>query len=198
MTAVLYAIVYGAGWSGLRRAGGAPRATAGGLILLGLVAVPSLMQFPFPRLLEIGSRSVPDVMDGAWWRLLTSMVFQDGGWPGTAFNLVTLAVSIMLVGAVLRGPQLLGVFVVGGLLSNIIATFLLRQSGAGNSMATMCLVAVALVIVWRRTSGGAVQLVIVIGVAITLVIRGDQHGFAVVLGILIGSCRTNRLREDAR
>ncbi|WP_262852105.1 hypothetical protein [Mumia quercus] len=40
------------------------------------------------------------------------MFLQDGGWLGTAFNLVTLAVSVVLVATVFSGPLLVTLFVV--------------------------------------------------------------------------------------
>ena len=68
------------------------RPVATGVALV-LVAVPSLLQLTvFPGLLEQLGRNRQALGSGQLWRLLTALVVQDGGWPGTAFNLVALLV----------------------------------------------------------------------------------------------------------
>ena len=48
---------------------------------MGAVALPSLLQFAVPTLLNVGRRDVSAVAAGQWWRLLTANFLQDGGWP---------------------------------------------------------------------------------------------------------------------
>jgi membrane associated rhomboid family serine protease len=185
VVAILYVVVYLAGWSALRQSEDErPRLTPWGAALWCAVAIPSVLQFAIPVMLQLGRRDASAV--GQWWRLLTSMFLQDGGVPGTVFNLVTLAISVVLVGAVLRGPTMIAVFVAGGLVSNLLTIGLLHQSGAGNSMATMCLVVLATVVLKRRTEVSVIPLVAVFAAAAALLALHDQHGFAVTLGLVAG------------
>lgn len=132
-----------------------------------LVAVPSLVQVAAaPALLEWGQRESSAIAGGQWWRLVTAIFLQDGGWAGTAFNLAILAVTLVLVGAVWRGLPAVLVFLVGGVLANVLTWLVLDQTGAGNSMATLCLLAAATVV---------------------LLAVGDQHGLALALGLAAGA-----------
>src|SRR5699024_6232591 len=91
-----------------------PRPTIWGMGLWGVVAVPSLLQFAVPAMYDAGRRDPSAISGGQWWRLITSMVLQDGGWLGAAFNLLTLAISVLLVGAWVSGPLMIAVFTLGG------------------------------------------------------------------------------------
>ena len=97
LTAVLDAVLLAAGWvSG--RAPGAPvgRSSAGTpwATLLALLAVggTSLVQLAeAPDLLGALQRVPEELENGQLWRLLTSLLVQDGGWSGAAVNLVAPA-----------------------------------------------------------------------------------------------------------
>lgn len=157
-----------------------------GLGVWSVVTLSSLLQLAVPALLEVGERDPDAIAAGEWWRLVTSMVLQDGGVPGTVFNLLTLAVSLVLVGTVVRGPRVAGLFVLGGVVANLLTVVTFGQPGAGNSMATLFLLVVATFAArpWsvRRGAGwGAIAaLALVAGV---LLIAGDQHGLALTAGI---------------
>jgi membrane associated rhomboid family serine protease len=154
------------------------------------VAVPSLLQFALPGMLDAGRRDPSAIADGEWWRLLTSMFLQDGGWLGTAFNLVTLAISLTLVGAVVRGPVMIAGFVIGGLVCNLLTIAFLDKPGAGNSMATMCLVAATAVGLWLRQGRRRESLVPTVAltvVTVVLLALRDQHGLAAATGLLAGA-----------
>lgn len=59
------------------------------------VAVPSLAQILFPGVYRALHRDAEAVTSGhQWWRLLTSVVVQDGGVIGTVSNLVLLALAL--------------------------------------------------------------------------------------------------------
>jgi len=67
-----------------------PWATTIALIIVG---IPTLAQFTVaPMLLENLERNWTVIARGQIWRLLTSLVVQDGGLVGAIFNLVALAV----------------------------------------------------------------------------------------------------------
>ena len=67
------------------------------IVLCCLVAIPSLLQFPFPRLFYALRRDGDLILHhGELWRLVTALVVQDGGTAGLIGNLLVL----VLVGVV--------------------------------------------------------------------------------------------------
>jgi hypothetical protein len=161
------------------------RFTWWGLILWLVVTVPSLVQLAVPQLLPAGMRTGAILDDGEWWRLLTANVLQDGGLAGTLSNLSVLAVTLLLVGRALPGALAVPLYIVGGLGSMLLQ---LSHPGAGNSMATLALLAATVVIVLRRPVRPIVPIglgvLIVIGAGLTVL--ADEHGPAILLGLLLG------------
>lgn len=143
------------------------------------VAVPSLAQLAYPQLLEVAARDPGAIQRGQWWRLATSMFVQDGGLPGTIFNLILLAVVLKV--ARIPDRMVIPVFMVGGVLSNLLVLAIWPSEGAGNSMATLFLLAAA-----KPNLKLAVALA-----AIALLLLGlrDVHGLALAAGLLAGILR---------
>ena len=190
-----YGAAYFGGWAAIRAAADVaskeswPRPTPWGIGLWCAVAVPSLLQIALPGLLAAGQRDAAAVADGEWWRLVTSMGLQDGGWFGTIFNLVTLAISVAVVGEVFSGPILIITFVSGGVIGNLLTLAVLGGSGAGNSMATMFMVAAAAVVATygrRRSHRLRAPMVVLIATTVVLCALRDQHGFALASGLVVG------------
>ena len=190
-----YGAAYFGGWAAIRAAADVaskeswPRPTPWGIGLWCAVAVPSLLQIALPGLLAAGQRDAAAVADGEWWRVVTSMGLQDGGWFGTIFNLVTLAISVAVVGEVFSGPILIITFVSGGVIGNLLTLAVLGGSGAGNSMATMFMVAGAAVVATygrRRSHRLQAPMVVLIAATVVLCALRDQHGFALASGLVVG------------
>ncbi|QDO89593.1 rhomboid family intramembrane serine protease [Ornithinimicrobium ciconiae] len=184
-------VAYLAGWTALRGALTAlPTPPWWAILLWCVVAVPSLVQLLWaPGLLAWGQRDNAAVSEGQWRRLATSIVLQDGGWGGTVFNLVMLAVTLLLVAQVWRPGATVAVFVIGGVACNVLTVLLSGEPGAGNSMATMCLLSAAAVTVVRGSPPARRTLVPVILVAVAavvLLVGADEHGPALALGLLVG------------
>lgn len=186
-------LAFTAGWFAIATASlahepGRPpvRFTWWALILWLVVAVPSLVQLAEPRLLDLGMRNAAIVQQGEWWRILTANVLQDGGLAGTLSNLSVLAVTLLIVGRVLPGPLAVALFIVGGTGSMMLQ---LAHPGAGNSMATLALLAGAAVTTARRPvhapTAIGLSIVVLIGAALTLL--GNEHGPAILLGLLMGA-----------
>lgn len=184
-------VAYLAGWSALRQSlTRVPRPRWWAVLLWCAVAVPSLVQLLWaPGLLAWGQRESTALAAGEWWRLLTAIGLQDGGWVGTAFNLTMLAVTLLLVGELWRLWVTVLVFVVGGVGANLLTALLLGTTGAGNSMATLCLAAAAAVTTAGRQRWSAARGVplLLVGLAAgALILTTDQHGLALVLGLAAG------------
>jgi membrane associated rhomboid family serine protease len=141
--------------------------------------------------------------DGQLWRLVTSLVVQDGGWAGTVFNLAELA----LVGVAaerLWGPRRWWVI---WLVSGVGAQFwgmVVQPFGGGNSVASFGLAASVAVAALVRGRGPARLLggLCLLG-GLALLAAGDVHGGAVVLGaatgaVLVRSSRSGAAAEEHR
>lgn len=189
-SAILYAAVYVVGWLLLvwrRPDGRPPRVTAWGAGLVALVAAGWVAQLLRPALLDQGMRESAAVRSGQWWRLVTAIVLQDGGWTGAAVNLVALAVTVGLAGEVLTAWTGLLVVLLGGIGANLLTVLTFGQPGAGSSMATMVLLVVAVLVGLRNPSWREAGLVVVlVTLAAVLLARRDQHGLALALALVSG------------
>lgn len=177
-------LVLGVVWAALRGEERLQRPRWGIIALWCVVAVPSLLQFAVPGMVELGRRESAAVLDGQWWRLVTSIVLQDGGWYGTAFNLGTLAVTLLLVQVVVRTRTAAALFVVGGVVGNVLTVLTFGGTGAGNSMATLFLGVTVLAMARDRGSLGLVALAVVAVVAVVMLLVHDVHGLALAAALL--------------
>src|SRR5699024_9165052 len=81
-------------------------------------------------------------------------------------------------------------FLGGGIGSNVLTMLILQEAGAGNSMATLCLLAAAAVVVGRSHLRSPVALLawaLLGGATLTLLLAADQHGLALALGLVCGT-----------
>lgn len=187
VTAVLFVLVLcGAVTVGQSSGRGATRrppiATLAGLVVVG---VPTAVQLlAAPSLLSAWERDWPRMLDGQWWRLVTSLTVQDGGLAGALLNLASLAV----VGFFAERVWGRRAVVVIALVSGVGAQFwgaVVQPVGAGNSVAVMGLAAALAVatVPGRSTRVRAVSIgTSVVGVVLFVV--GDLHGGAFVHGAI--------------
>ncbi len=128
-----------------------------------MVALPSLLQIPYPGFSEAWHRSPSAVLeDHQWWRLATAFVVQDGGIAGTVSNLVLLAVALLACLPLWGEPVTVSALLFAGVGLNLAAVLTGADDGAGNSGATLPLLAslplFALAVVsgqrWRAAVGG--------------------------------------------
>ncbi|MFL6046492.1 MAG: rhomboid family intramembrane serine protease [Propionibacteriaceae bacterium] len=161
-----------------------PWATTIAIIIVGL---PTLAQFTVaPSLLEKLERNWTLIADGEVWRLITSLVVQDGGPAGAIFNLVALAV-IGFVAEQVWGPIRWTVIALGGALGAELWGKIVQPLGAGNSVAVFSLAASLAAVAMLR----GVRLQRFLGVmslagAAVLLIIGDIHGGAATIGAILG------------
>src|SRR3954471_13367685 len=108
-----------------------PYATA---VVFVLTACFSIAQFTDAALLPRFERDPAPIADGEWWRLATSLVFQDGGVAGTVSNLLFLLVLGVLTEQALGPWRWLALYLAGAVAGQA-AGYLTGTVGAGNSIA---------------------------------------------------------------
>jgi membrane associated rhomboid family serine protease len=192
LLAALYAVVLGTAFAASRVRplstpfrGRWPWATTIAMIIVGL---PTLAQFTVaPSLLESLERNWTLIARGQVWRLITSLVVQDGGPAGAIFNLVALAV-IGFAAEQVWGAVRWAVIAPGGALGAELWGKIVQPVGAGNSVAVFSLAASLAVEAMLRGVGlqrflGVMSLA---GAAVLLII-GDIHGAAATIGAILGA-----------
>ena len=161
-----------------------PWATTVAVIIVG---IPTLAQFTVaPWLLNSLERNWTLIARGQVWRLLTSLVVQDGGVAGAIFNLVALAI-IGFAAEQVWGPWRWTVIALSGALAGELWGKIVQPIGAGNSVAVFSLAASLAVVAMLRGAGlqrllGVISLA---GAALLLII-GDIHGGAATVGAVLG------------
>lgn len=162
-----------------------------GVVIWLVVALPSLLQIPYPGLYEAWHRSASEVLDDAqWWRVATALVVQDGGIAGTISNLILLAVALLACLPLWGVRATVLAFLLVGVGLNLAAVLAGADDGAGNSGATLPLLAslplLAFAVLpdhrWRALVGA----VVTSAAAIVLIVVNDGHGIAVLVGLLLG------------
>ncbi len=159
------------------------------LVAVVAIAVPSLLQFAVPVLGAALTRA-PDltIHHGQWWRILTAVAAQDGGLVAAIFNLVVIA-GVVTAGEWIWGRWRAVVLFLGpSVILNLLAVFLWHAPGGGSSFATdgllMSVCGLGLLVSTRVVVRLCAIAAIVVGVV--LVVLGDAHGVAMLLGAALG------------
>ena len=174
-----------------------PWATTVGLLIIGL---PTLAQFTVaPSLLQGLERNWTLIGQGQVWRLLTSLVVQDGGIAGAIFNLVALAM-IGFAAEKAWGAKRWIVIAVTGALGAQLWGKVVQPIGGGNSVMVFSLAASIAVLAVLRGAGvqRILGLISLVGAAVLLII-GDIHGAAAAIGAVLGAVfATSHVLDGAR
>jgi rhomboid protease GluP len=157
-----------------------PVLTAGALLVVGTVSLLQLTAFP--ALLGTLERDRPALAHGQLWRLVTSLVVQDGGWPGTVFNLAALAVVGTVAESLWSRRRWLAIAATAGIGAQLWG-LLVQPSGGGNSVLVFGLAASVLVLALRRGPRPSRVLAVAgLSAGAVLLVGGDLHGGAAALG----------------
>jgi rhomboid protease GluP len=134
-------------------------------------------------LLSLVERDASAIRAGQAYRLFTALWFQDGGVAGAAFNIAMLAMLGFLAEQSLNRVLWLGIYLVGGLLSQVVG-LVWQPVGAGNSIAYMSLAGALLGLAFSRRMSPVVQIIAALGLAAGLLLaaKSDIHGAAVLIG----------------
>lgn len=164
-----------------------PRVT---FFLLLAIAIPSVLQFFFPRMLPGLERNYERFLNGDWWRLISALFVQDGGVVGTIFNLVSLAFMGFIAERMWGGRTMLLIFFIGGIAGEL-AGFAWQPVGAGNSVGNFSLAASIAVASLMRLPPKPARLLAVIALAVValgadaiLLWLRDIHGAAATTGAI--------------
>jgi rhomboid protease GluP len=125
---------------------------------------------------------------GEWWRAVTPLFVQDGGWPGLIFNVIALLVVGAVAESMFKHWFVPLVFMVVGLLGELAAyTLFTGQGFAGNSVANLGIAGVLLVMA-VSTPDLRVRAAGVLGLlaGLALLVSGNLHGVGVAAGAAIG------------
>lgn len=154
------------------------------LVLAAVTAVVSILGNLNPDILAALGRDRDALLAGQWWRLITPLFVQDGGWAGTVFNLVALLIIGSFAESLYGRGVLVGVYFAAGLVSEVAAYTILQHQGfAGNSVADLGLTALCL----TTYVVGSVALPRVLGVVgllagAALIVTANLHGVGFAVG----------------
>lgn len=138
--------------------------------------------------LDTLGRDVVLLPAGEWWRAVTPLFVQDGGWPGLIFNVISLLAVGAIAESMFRHWFVPLVFIVVGLLGELAAyTLFTGQGFAGNSVANLGIAGVLLVMA-VATPNLRVRAVGALGLlaGLVLLVSGNLHGVGVAAGAAIG------------
>jgi membrane associated rhomboid family serine protease len=148
-----------------------------------LLVMCLMAQLNLPVLLSHMQRDGSAIRAGQFYRLFTALWFQDGGIVGGLFNIVMLAVLGVIAEQVLSRAAWLCIYLIGGLLSEVIA-MAWQPVGAGNSVAYMSLAGALLGLAFYRHTSRARAIIAGVGLiaGFLLCLRADIHGAAAMIG----------------
>jgi membrane associated rhomboid family serine protease len=172
------------------------------LILTVAIGVPSLLQFALPAISDaLGREPAMTLQHGQWWRVLTSVMAQDGGLVAAIFNLVVVAFVSTLAEWVWGRWRTVVLFVLPSIALNLLA-LAWNAPGGGSSFASdgllMSLCGLGLVV--SRSLIVRLCAVAAIAIGVTLVAINDAHGVAILVGAALGALFAipRRRREPVR
>lgn len=192
LAVVLFAGAIGAAQApggGLRSAHGRPPvATIGALVVVG---VPTVLQLTvWPELLGALERSPEAVSDGQVWRLVTSLVVQDGGASGAAANLVALAVVGVAAERVWGARRWIVIALASGVGGELWG-LLVQPTGGGNSVVVFGVASSLAAAAARRGGRARAPAAISLLAGAVLLAAGSVHGAAAAVGALAGVVLTS-------
>jgi hypothetical protein len=168
------------------------------IVLVLVIGIPSIAQYLGLPAIGDALRREPalTLQHGEWWRVLTSLLAQDGGLVAAIFSLVVVAVAITF-STWLQGTWItLAVFLFSSGVLNLLAIGW-GAVGGGSSFASdgTMLSVLALGLVMARNRIVMAASIVAIAGGILLVVLGDAHGVAILLGAAIGAVHGLVLRR---
>jgi rhomboid protease GluP len=167
------------------------------LVLL-VTAILTGLQFGFPGLLGKLQRTPATLSEGQYWRLITPLFINRGGWKGITLNFLSLTVVGVLAERFWGSKRWLLFFLAGGLTGEL-AGLAWKPYGAGSSVAVFGLIGALAVCLLFRTRSWVARVagaLMVLG-ALVLTARRNLHGPPLVFGAGLASAMVWRKRGGA-
>jgi rhomboid protease GluP len=162
-----------------------------------LTAILTGASLPYPSVLLALERR-PQALAGQWWRLVTPVFVERGGWAEITFNLVSLAVVGVLTERVYGSGRWVLFYLAGGLTGEAIG-LAWRPIGAGSSVGVCGLLGAWAAWALRQSGAYAAVGLAVFAGALILAVRHNLHGPPVlvcaVLAALLGLPRESGQEE---
>lgn len=169
------------------------------VILAAVTLTVSVIGELSPGILNLLDRDRSLLLGGEWWRMLTPLFVQDGGWAGTISNTVTLLAIGLCCETLYRRWVFVSVYFLAGIVSEVFAYTLLQHQGfAGNSVANAGTAALCLVTLCAVSPLPA-RVLGVVGVitGILLIVTANLHGIGFAVGAVVGLVLVLVLRAPA-
>jgi membrane associated rhomboid family serine protease len=151
-----------------------------------------------PTVLVVLQRS-PQILAGQWWRLVTPVLVERGGWGEITFNLVALAAFGAVVER-LWGSRRWVLFYLTGCVTGEAIGLAWQPVGAGSSVAVCGLLGAWAAWSLRESRAHNVAGVLVLGIAVVLSVSHNLHGPPVLvcaaLALLLGPRMRHRERPQ--
>jgi membrane associated rhomboid family serine protease len=159
------------------------------LALAGITLAVSIAGNLDQAILDSLDRNRDQLLSGEVWRIFTPLFVQDGGWAGTASNIIALLFIGTITETIFNRRILLGTYFTAGLLSEIAAYTIFQHQGyAGNSVAILGLAGLCLV-TFATQAETVTKALAVIGLlaGAALLLTGNLHGVGFTVGAVLGA-----------
>jgi rhomboid protease GluP len=166
-------------------------------------AVTAAMYLRWPELGPLLQRD-PKMLQGEWWRFVTTWLVLTDGWSQVILNSAGLLIYGTLVEQTIDRRWWVVAYVVAGLAGELVGIFW-QPVGGGNSVAICGLI--GLYSVWvalRPSKAGPPPLVGTVvwgGIGLWLITHSDIHGAALCAGFIVGAVAwaiSGRTEEQAQ
>jgi len=118
------------------------------MVLIGLTAIITGLQFVFPEILTALSRNKEALLDGEWWRMVTPLFVQPHGFWQCVFN-GAFMLTFLPVAEKVYGKRLLALYFIPGIVGQAF-NYIWGREGGGSSTAIYGVMGALLMYVCRH------------------------------------------------
>ena len=157
------------------------------ILLIGVTALITGLQFIFPEVLTAFRRNLEALLAGEWWRMVTPLFVQAAGWPQAFINGVFMIILCPIAEKLYR-KRLLALYFIPGVLGEIFG-YLWWPNFAGSSLGIAGVMGslFAFTFFHRREMSKPALAFAIVGIAgaVALCSVRDTHGPPILIGFLL-------------